>query len=91
MLTPSQLRVLRWVDENPSNQSEWLVNGKPAKGPPDKWNQFKISGPAGSIILAAEDMKALKGCFDHCMTPDKMYSLSDAGRLALSNGDRASG
>lgn len=84
MLTQSQIRVLKWVDENPSYQSEWLVNGKPVKHQPsEKWNQFKISGPAGSIILAAEDMLALKGCFDHCVTPDKMYSLSEKGRKAL--------
>jgi hypothetical protein len=85
-LNQDQLRALRWMQENPSNESEWLVDGKPIKRqPPEKWNQFRISGPAGSIVIKGADMKGLKGYFDSCPTPDKMYAPNEAGRSALAH------
>lgn len=84
MLTKTQLRALRWMDENPSVQAEWLANGKPIRRqPPEKWNQFKISGPTGSIIVDAEDMMAIRGFVNSCTAPDKMYAPNEAGLAAL--------
>lgn len=83
-LNEDQLRALRWMHENPSEQSEWLVDGKPIKRqPPEKWNQFKISGPKGSIIISSDDMKGLRNYIIGCPSPEKMYGLSDAGLIAL--------
>lgn len=88
-LNEAQIRALRWMNENPSWESEWMVDGKPIKRqPPEKWNQFKIAGPAGSIIIAADDMKGLKDYIIGCPSPDKMYGLNEAGIAAISRPQR---
>jgi hypothetical protein len=86
-LTPRQIQILRWLDENPSNRARWVVNGREPKGSegPDKWTHMEISGPAGSIMVAVADNKALQGLYDGCPTPDKIYGLNDAGRAALAD------
>ena len=88
-LNQDQIRALRWMHENPSWESEWLVDGKSIKNQrPEKWNQFKIAGPTGSIIISAADMKGLKNFITGCPTPDKMYGPNEAGMAAISSGDR---
>lgn len=81
-----QLRALRWMDENDSYESEWLANGKPiTRQKPETWNQFRISGPTGSIILSADDMQALKPFIVACATRHQMYSPNEAGRALLAS------
>ena len=86
-LTPRQIQVLRWVDENPSTRSRWLVNGREPRGGegPEKWSHMEISGPTGSIIVAAEDVKATTPYRTACPNKDTMWGLNEAGRAALSS------
>lgn len=83
-MTGSQLRALRWISDFPSTEAAWTVNGNPIRRePPDKWNSMRISGPQGSILVDAADFEAIGPYVAYCQSPDKLYSVNDAGRLAL--------
>jgi hypothetical protein len=84
-LTERQLQVLRWLDENPSNRSRWLVNGRDVRGrdKPEDWSHMEISGPNGSIIVAAADVKALALYRIASPSPEKMWGPNEKGRAAL--------
>lgn len=83
-LTDAQARAMRWINEYPSTRAAWTVDGKPIrKQKPEKWNVMEIGGAAGSILIAAEDLKAITPFVEHCTAPDKMYSLNAADRAAL--------
>jgi hypothetical protein len=85
LLTPRQKQVLRWLDENPSTRSRWLVNGRNPRASegPDKWSHMEVSGPNGSIMIAAADIEATRPYKTICPSPDKMWGINDAGRLAI--------
>lgn len=84
-LTPRQIQVLRWFDENPSTMSRWTVNGRDIKprDKPDTWTHMEISGAQGSILVAFADLQAI-GPF-RTLTPssDKMYGVNERGREAI--------
>lgn len=85
LLTDSQIRALRWIDQFPSTEAEWLVDGKPInnKNAKKEWNQFRIGGSARSIVITLEDQKVISNYVDLCVAPDKLYSLNDAGRSII--------
>jgi hypothetical protein len=85
MLTPRQIQILRWLDENPSHKAAWLVDGhEPRKGEShEQWNQFKIEGCTGSILVALADNKALHDFIVGCPTPDKIYGPNEKGKQIL--------
>ncbi len=83
-MTPRQVQILQWLRDNPSNSSRWLVNGKPIRNqPPEKWTHMEVAGDSGSIRIASDDVKALRGLITGCPTPDKIYGVSDLGLAAL--------
>lgn len=83
-LTESQLRAMRWINENPSTRAAWTVDGKPIrKQKPETWNKMEISGAHGSILVDAADLKAIGPFIVHCVAPDKMYGLNAAGLAAI--------
>jgi hypothetical protein len=87
-LSQSQIRALRWINENPSTSSGWLCGGKPVKHQhPDKWDQMEIRGEQGSIRIAAADLKQLLPFVTHCTAPDKLYDLNKEGRAALTKAE----
>ena len=85
-LTADQIRVLRWIDDNPSTSAAWTVDGKPIRRQkPDKWNVMEIKGKNGSILVPKGDIAALAPFIENCTAPDKMYAPNDTGRAALTS------
>jgi hypothetical protein len=85
-------RLLRWLDENPCTQAEWLTDGKTAKGGPEKWNQHRCSGAGGSIVVSAETWFAAKDYFEVNPTlRPSMWRLTEAGRALLQIEERKAG
>lgn len=84
-LTPRQIQVLRWLDENPSHRARWLVRGKAPTGrdSPDKWDAMEISGANGSIRIAEKDLRAIDGLKTINPSPDKMFGITDAARALI--------
>jgi hypothetical protein len=83
-MTPRQVQVLQWLRDNPSDRAGWLVNGKPVRNePPEKWTHMEVAGESGSIRIASDDMRALRGLVTGCPSPDKIYGVSDLGLAAL--------
>jgi hypothetical protein len=87
MLTDRQIQILRWLDDNPSDQARWLVNGKDPKGEhPSAWTHMEVSGPTGSILIASADNKALQGMLVGCPSRDKIYGITPEAKASLTTG-----
>ena len=84
-LTPRQIQILRWLDENPSHKAGWTIDGRqPKSGESHKlWNVMVVEGKNGSIHIALADSKALYSYITGCPTPDKIYGPNEAGKAAL--------
>lgn len=84
-LTPRQIQILRWLDENPSHYAGWTIDGREPKARENHkdWNVMVIKGKNGSIHIALEDNKALHDYITGCPSPDKIYGPSEAGKAAL--------
>lgn len=85
MLTPRQMQVLRWLDENPSSSSSWTVDGRPLRSrePFDKTNVMVVSGKQGSIHIAKADVRAIGDYIVGCPTLDKIFGPNERGKAAL--------
>lgn len=81
--TSAQLAALRWLHDFPSNKAGWRRNGRSAYGDSRKWDAMKVEGYRGSIVIQAEDWRALSGLIDGCPSPDKIYGPSAEGRELL--------
>lgn len=84
-LTPRQFQILQWLDENPSNRSMWTINGRELRAK-DKFkdtNVLVVSGKTGSIHIAKEDNKALRGYITGSPAPDKIFGPNGRGKAAL--------
>lgn len=84
-LSPRQIQILRWLDENPSNRSEWTINGRSlrAKDKFEDTNVLVVSGPTGSIHIAVADNKALHDYITGCPAPEKIFGPNDLGKSEL--------
>lgn len=89
ILTDSQLNVLRWLRDNPSNHGEWTVNGEPIRRQhPDTWNLLVISGPTGNVNITARDNEALHRYVTAGPSPNKLYGPNEAGLAALAAAEK---
>lgn len=84
-LSSRQLKILRWLDENPSYRARWLVNGRAPKptDTPDMWDAMEIAGERGSIRIDAADLDALRDLKTVSPSPDKMYGITDEARALI--------
>lgn len=84
-LTPRQIQILRWLDDNPTNGAQWLVDGKPIRRQPSsKWNMWEISGPNGSIRMSLADNKALRGYLGTGgYRSGKLFEPNEMGKAAI--------
>lgn len=80
------IRALRFINDFKITSSEWRENGKPARSGPEKWNQYRMSGPDGSITISKEVQAAIR---DFTSIGPKaayggtMYVLNDKGKRRL--------
>jgi hypothetical protein len=79
-LTKAQREALLWLHDRDHNKAEWTRNGKRlrAADKPETWSHIKISGVT-SILVAADDLKALRGLTVPVGLPHRLYVLSDKG------------
>lgn len=92
-LTPRQIQILRWLDENPSNYSMWTINGRQlrAKDKFEDTNVLVVGGRMGSIHIAKEDNKALRGYIVGSPSLDKIFGPNARGKAALATPSDAHG
>lgn len=84
-LTPRQIQILRWIDENPVTRARWLVNNREPSNsePPHKWNVFEMSGRNGSIRVKMEDHVALHVFKTFSPSPETMFGITDEARAII--------
>jgi hypothetical protein len=82
------LRALRFINDFKITSSEWRENGKAARSAPEKWNQFRMSGPDGSITISKEvqiKVREFTEIGPQAAHGGTMYVLNDKGKQVLSN------
>lgn len=76
-LSSRQKYVLRWLNSHDTYKASW----------DDKPGHMTIRGRRCSISIAETDWHALRGLITPLPVPSKIFGLSEAGRVAIANGD----